>query len=163
VFWVISFTRRSRLLLLPDGFLDRDRVDSGVADGEVEDPEVVILMILRLRILALIQERDMVTGRRTVGGLDSGAELLEELLPDTWLGTEATDKSQPLREETLGLVVTALALPALLDALQAPALLRDMRALDLVPRQEDNWGNLWYYSSTNTVPKDLGNSQRNGT
>jgi len=136
--WVGLFIRRSRLLQLQDRFPDNDLGDSGEVDGVVVDLGVVILMILRLRILERILASDMVMGQQMAGDLDSGLVLLEELLLDIWPGTEGTDKSRRLREETLGLAVTMAALPALRDALQAQALLRGMRAQDLVPRQEGN-------------------------
>lgn len=138
VCWDGLFIRRSRLLPVQDGFLDKDLVGSGEVDGVAEDLVVVTLMIPRLLILERIRASDMVMGQLMVGDLGSGVELLEVLLLGIWLEIEVTDKSQPHREATLGSVATRVAVLVLLDALRAPALLLDMRAQDLDQRQGDN-------------------------
>jgi len=134
------FIRRSRLLRVQDEFLDNDQADFGEVGGEAGDPVVVIHMTLRLRIQGRIRARGTVTGQQMAGDLDSGLELLEELLLDTWLGIGGIGKNLRHREAILGSVEIPAALTTLPDgAGQAQALLRGMRAQGLVRRQEGNW------------------------
>ena len=157
--WATLYTQRSRPPRLLDEFLDRGLEGSGAVDGEAVDPEVVILMILRLRTQVLIRARDMVMVLLMAGDPDSGVVLWEVLLLGIWLGTGEIDKSQHHREGALGLVVITAA-PALLDALQAQAPRLDTRAQDLVRRQEGSLSDSWYILASTRCTQRLGGSQR---
>lgn len=136
--WAGLFTLRISRLRLRDVCLDSGREGFGVGDGVVAGREVV--MIRRLRIRGRTLGRDMGMVRTRGGDLGFGVEHLGELLRDTWLGTEETDKSLHLPREAIpGLeVILGAQAPLLGEALRAPAHLQGTRAQVLDQRHGDS-------------------------